>query len=175
MNPQAAPTPAPLHDIAGPIAFFPYPIWVVAAAGVSALALLALLGWFFFFRARRPGPVPTPAERAMAELARLRGGVATTEPYAFSIAVSNVLRSYLSEARGLRATTQTSREFLESISRGQVFRDEEREALAAFLEKADLIKFARMDASADDCAGLLESAERLVKSGTEQTTEAAAK
>ena len=33
------PTPAPIHDIAGPVWLFPYPVWVVVAAALAFLAL----------------------------------------------------------------------------------------------------------------------------------------
>ncbi len=173
MNPQAAPaaTPAPLHDIVGPIAFFPYPLWMVAAAVAAALALLALGVWLVIVLRRRPRKALTPAESALAALAELKSTANTSEPYPFSIAVSDVLRGYLHAARGLRATTQTSREFLESVRAGQVFNDDEREALATFLEKADLIKFARWHAAGEDCAALVGQAERLVQSGASQTRE----
>jgi hypothetical protein len=178
VNPQnlaAAPsaTPAPLHDIAGPVAFFPYPIWMVVAAALVLLAVLGLVIWLV--ARRKPKKALTPAEKAFAELARLRGVVATSEPYVFSIAVSDVLRVYLRDARGLSATTQTSREFLETVRTRHVFNDAEREALAAFLEKADLIKFARLHATTNDSAELLEQAERLVRAQAPEPAEAAAK
>jgi hypothetical protein len=178
VNPQVPPaaTPAPLHDIVGPVAFFPYPLWMVAAAAALLLLLLLLGAWLIVRLRRRPARALTAAQRALAELARLRTGVETSDPYPFSIAVSDVLRTYLRDARGLRATTQTSREFLESVSRGQVFNDAEREALAAFLEKVDLIKFARIHATGGDSAALLGQAEQLVKSGeTPATNEEAGK
>ena len=165
MNPQAtpAPTPAPLHDIYGAVWLFPYPLWMVVAAALAALALLALVIWFVATR-RRSKKQLTPAERAFAELARLRRDVAASDPYAFSIEVSDVLRVYLRDARGLSAPTQTSREFLETVRARNAFSDEEGEALAAFLEKADLVKFARLHATPADSTALLEQAERLVRS-----------
>lgn len=165
MNPQmpASPTPAPLHDIAAPVGFFPYPIWMVVVAGLVILGLIALVVWFIA-KHRKPKRVLTPAERALQELTRLRAGVTGADPYPFSIDVSDVLRIYLRDARGLSATTQTSHEFLESVRTRSVFNDAEREALAGFLEKADLIKFARMGATSDDCVALLDQAERLLRS-----------
>ncbi len=174
MNPQAAtpaPTPVPIHDISGPIAFFPYPIWMVAVAILAVLALAAAVVWFFAVR-RRPAKRRTPAEKALAALARLRAGVETGDPYPFSITASDVLRVYLRDEYGLSATTQTSREFLETAASRSVFNDEERAALAAFLEKADLIKFARMHATAADCSALLEQADKLVRSGAAKPVEA---
>ena len=45
-TPGAGPasTPAPLHDIAGPIWFFPYPVWMAIAGGVLLVAILILFG-----------------------------------------------------------------------------------------------------------------------------------
>jgi hypothetical protein len=140
---------------------------MVVVAALLVLGLLALVVWFFVAR-RRPTRVLTPAEKALAELERLRGQAESSEPYAFSIAVSDVLRTYLSDGRGLNATTQTSREFLETVRTRNAFNDEERDALAAFLDKADLVKFARMHATPADCAALLEQADRLVRSGISQ-------
>ena len=164
-------TPAPLHDISGPIAFFPYPIWMVVVAALAVLALLALVVWFA--RRRKPAAQLAPDEQALAELARLRSHVETSDPYPFSIAVSDVLRTYLRDARRLNATTQTSREFLETVRARSVFNDEEQSALGAFLGNADLIKFARMHATAADCVTLLDQAERLVRSRRPETGEAA--
>ena len=62
-NALPASTPAPLHDIAGPVSYFPYPIWMVALAALAALALLGLLVWFFGFRRRGKGK-PSPREVA---------------------------------------------------------------------------------------------------------------
>lgn len=176
MNPPAtpAPTPVPIHDISGPIAFFPYPIWMVAAAVLAVLALAALAVWLFMLR-RKPVKRLTPAGKALAQLARLRAEVETSDPYPFSIAVSDVLRIYLRDEYGLSATTQTSREFLETVRTKNVFNEEERAALAGFLEKADLIKFARMHATSADCSALLEQADKLVRSRAAQPVEAAAR
>jgi Domain of unknown function (DUF4381) len=170
VNPQAAPsaTPVPIQDIVGPIAFFPYPIWMVVAAVLAVLALIGLVVWLLMSR-RKPTRLITPDERAMAELEHLRSQVESSDPYPFSITVSDVLRTYLHDAHGLGATTQTSREFLEAVGKRNFFGTEERTALEGFLEKADLIKFARMHATSGDCAELLDKAVSLVKSRTTET------
>jgi hypothetical protein len=156
-------TPVPIHDIIGPVSFFPYPIWMVVCAAIALLAIIGLVVWLIA-SLRKPVKQLTPGEQALAELSSLRSQAETSDPYPFSIAVTDVLRVYLRDAHGMSATTQTSREFLETARTRQFFNDDEREALTAFLEKADLIKFARMHATSLDCADLLDKAEQLVRS-----------
>lgn len=170
MNPQA--TPAPIHDIAGPIAFSTQSIVLIVIAAAVVIAVLAFLAWFFF-RRHRTKVVPSPFQIACAELERLRAQIGTTEPYGFAVTVSDVLRRYLQNGHGLPAGSQTSMEFLETVRTRDAFSEEERVALAAFLEKADLIKFARWHATADDCSALLDAADRLVRSEPQKQPEEA--
>ncbi len=142
--------------------FFPYPIWMVVLAALAVLALVGWLVWFFFVRTR-PGRVVSSRDRARRKLGGLRERVGTTEVYDFSIEVSEVLRGFIEETRGLRVTTQTTMEFLAAIAKDSNFSDEERGLLASFLEKADLIKFARVHAVEEDSRALLESAVEFVE------------
>lgn len=98
-------------------------------------------------------------------LERLREQISQTEPYPFSIEVSNALREFVSEEFKVRATRQTSPEFLAAASASPLFSAEDKTLLAAFLEKADLIKFARLAASSSDSEALLEQACRFVEGG----------
>ena len=79
-------------------------------------------------------------------------------PYEFSVRVSDVLRSYIGAQYGLRVTRQTSPEFLASIAEASQFSDDDRTLLAQFLERSDLIKFAKIDATEDDSSDLLSKA-----------------
>jgi hypothetical protein len=174
MNPRMPePTPAPIHDIVAPVPFLPYPMWVLVVAGLAIIAVLGLAVWFFFLR-KRPGVELSARERTLRAIEALRERVESEEPYAFGIEVSDVLRRYIHEQHGLQAPTQTSIEFLESIRSRGVFSEDERTALARFLEKADLIKFARLHATAEDSRDLLATAEALVLSGERRETEEAA-
>lgn len=161
MNP-AAPTPVPIHDIVGPVWFFPWPVWVVVCAAAGVLLLLAGLVWGLRSLLARKRP-PTAKERALAALDALRSAVAGADPYAFGITVSDAIRNYIHDQHGLRATTQTSLEFLESIRTNPVFTDNEKAGLSVFLEKTDLLKYARAEAGESEMIGLLETAGRLVR------------
>ena len=162
---NAAPTPAPppvpeIRDIAPPVDVFPYPLWMVLTAAAIALALLGLAAWLFIrWWKKRPKPAPpTPRAIAMRELESLRMRVEGIEPYRFSIAVSDVLRGFVAAQYGLRATKQTSPEFLASIAQARQFTPDDRTLLAEFLEHSDLIKFAHIDATSADSSALLRSA-----------------
>ena len=158
--PTPAPAPSPIRDIAPPIDVFPYPAWMVVVASVVALALLGLVVWLLVRRWRRrpPAPPPTPRAIALRDLERLREKVELLDPYAFSIAVSDVLRGYITGQFGLPAAQQTSPEFLASIAGASQFTDAGRELLARFLERCDLIKFAHISATSAGSSELLTSA-----------------
>ncbi len=73
------------------------------------------------------------------------------------------MRGYITAQYGLRATQQTSPEFLAGMADHDKFPDEQKALLAVFLEKCDLLKFARIDAGADENATLLDQASRFVE------------
>ena len=65
----------------------------------------------------------------------------------------------------LPATKQTSPEFLAAISGSPMFTESDRTLLGHFLEKCDLIKFARLQATSADNSELVESALAFVQGG----------
>lgn len=157
-----------IHDIAPPVDVFPYPPWMITLAVVLALAVLGLLVWALvrWLKSRPAPPPPLPDEVALRELEKLRGRANEAEPYAFSIAVSDVLRTFISKAKfHLPATQQTSPELLAAISQSTLFGENDRVLLGRFLEKVDMIKFARIHATGADNLELVESALAFLKGG----------
>ena len=96
---------------------------------------------------------------------RARGEIAAEAPYQFSIRVSDILRRYVMEQYDLPVTRQTSREFLDALARRPQFSPDERSLLTDFLDRCDLIKFARYEATTADSERLLEEATRFVEGG----------
>lgn len=158
----AAPTPIPIHDIVGPVWFLPYPLWVIVCVGLGSIVLLALCAWALRAALSRKH-APTARELALAALEHLRAGMSGADPYAFGVEVSDTIRQYINAQHGLRATTQTSLEFLAMIRDNAVFTDNEKAGLAVFLDKTDLLKFARVEAGESELISLLETAGRLVR------------
>ena len=164
--PAAAPTPE-IRPIAPPVPVFPYPLWMVVVAVFLALLVLGAIAWAVVrhIRNRPQPPPPTPRELALAALQLLRERTSTAEPYPFSIEVSDVLRTFVTREFRVRATNQTSPEFLAAAARSPRFSEADKALCAAFLEKADLIKFARVHATTADSEQLLEQAFRFVEGG----------
>jgi hypothetical protein len=163
----ASPTPA-IHDIKPPLDVFPYPMWMVVTAGAVALVALALVvaGIVRAARNRPKAAPPTARELALRRLKEAGEGLPEKEPYAFSIEVSDILRKYVSAQYHLRATEQTSPEFLAEAAKSPHFTGADKALLAEFLERCDLIKFAHVDATLEDGRALLDQAVRFVKGGT---------
>ena len=95
----------------------------------------------------------------------MQGEIETLSPYQFSIRVSDILRRYVTEQYNLPVTRQTSIEFLTVIKTASPFSESEKELLKDFLDRCDLIKFARYEATTADSQLLLEEATRFVKGG----------
>ena len=164
MNPAAqSPTPAPLNDIVGPVWFWPYPLWMTLVAGFVALLILAGLMWLLKKLLTRKAVPLTNRQKALAALEALRSGIAGAAPYAFGVTVSDAIRGYIRAEHRLGATTQTSLEFLNSIRSNPLFTDNEKSGLTVFLEKTDLLKFARAEAGEREMLDLLDIAARLVR------------
>ena len=163
---MGTPPPPDIKPIAPPVPVFLYSPWFIAMMIVLAVLLIAGIVWALMIYNRKPPiPPPTPREIAVAALRKLRDRIASVEPYPFSIEVSDVLRAFVTREFQVRATNQTSPEFLTEAARSRRFSEADKSLLAAFLEKADLIKFARIHASVADSEQLLEQAFRFVEGG----------
>jgi hypothetical protein len=151
------------HDIAPPVDYSLIPPWVIFVASAMVLLLIGALVWY----ARKLWPkkqvVRTAHERALDALERMEIELERMPPYQFSIAVSDVLRRYVLEQFDLPMTRQTSIEFLNAIASATKFSDADKSLLKDFLDRCDLIKFARYEATVQDSRLLLDEARRFVK------------
>ena len=154
-----------LPDIAPPVNYSLVPPWMIFVASLIVLTIIGLAIWYGrrFFRKKQVAP--SPRERALAALARIESEVEKIPPYQFSIRVSDILRRYVMEQFDLPMTRQTSVEFLNAIASAANFSDDEKNLLADFLNRCDLIKFARYEATTADSRLLLDEARQFVKGG----------
>jgi hypothetical protein len=153
------------HDIAPPIDYSLISPWLIFLGMFVLLSAIGLIGWFVAKSFRRPQPPQPPRQRALALLEQARAQITTINPYRFSIRVSDILRGYVTEQFGLPVTRQTSVEFLNGLRGSSPFSEDEKSLLEDFLNRCDLIKFARYEATTSDSELLLEEAIRFVKGG----------
>ena len=154
-----------LPDIAPPVSYSLVPPWMIFVASLIVLTIIGLAIWHGrrFFRKKQV--TPSPRECALAALNRIESEVEKIPPYQFSIRVSDILRRYVMEQFDLPMTRQTSVEFLNAIASAANFSDDEKTLLADFLNRCDLIKFARYEATTADSRLLLDEARQFVKGG----------
>ena len=153
------------HDIVPPVNYSLIPAWAIFAAVFVGLTVLGLVIWQIVLRRKITTPPKSPRERALEALRRIEDQINSLNPYRFSIRVSDILRSYVTEEYHLPVTRQTSVEFLERLRKESPFSDDERALLEDFLNRCDLIKFARYEATTIDSRMLLEEATRFVQGG----------
>lgn len=139
------------------------PPWMIFVGSLIILTIIGLAIWYGrrFFRKKQV--TLSPRERALAALSEIENEVEKIATYQFSIRVSNILRRYVVEQFDLPMTRQTSVEFLNTIASAPNFGDEEKALLADFLNRCDLIKFARYEATTEDSRLLLDEARQFVK------------
>jgi Domain of unknown function (DUF4381) len=153
------------HDIMPPVNYSLIPPWLIFVATFVALTVLGSVIWLIARRRKPPAPPKLPRERALEALGRMQDQINSLNPYQFSIRVSDVLRRYVTEQYSLPVTRQTSVEFLERLRKTSPFSEEEKALLEDFLNRCDLIKFARYEATTADSRMLLEEATRFVQGG----------
>lgn len=117
------------------------PWWV--GGGVLAILLALAVVWQ---RKRSTGPKEpefTPQQLAWRELNDLLGSkLSETDVKEFFVQLTHVVRRYIERSTGVNAPDQTTEEFLREVNDQKLFSDEENLKLGAFLESADLVKFA---------------------------------
>jgi hypothetical protein len=153
------------HDITGPLEYFILKPWMIFCAVAGILLLIGLATWLVKRWRNRPVIVKSPRQRALEQLARIETEIDKLTPYQFSIRVSDILRRYVTEQYQLPVTRQTSVEFLNALAAASPFSSDEQSLLSDFLNRCDLIKFARYDATREDSRLLLDEADKFVKGG----------
>jgi hypothetical protein len=153
------------HDITGPVDYFLLQPWMIFCGVAGLLLLIGLTTWLIKRWRNRPVAIISPRQRALDRLARIQSEIDQLSPYQFSIRVSDILRQYVTEQYELPVTRQTSVEFLNALAASSPFSSDEQSLLTDFLNRCDLIKFARYDATREDSRLLLEEADRFVKGG----------
>ena len=129
-----------------------------ALAGLAALGALGL-GLRYLVRRVKEHRM-SPIERAWVELDRLLGkGLPGRGRYKdFYVELTMVVRRYIQRKYGIRAPHLTTEEFLREISESRQDRIAEGGLLKEFLESADMVKFAGVEATPEMADAATKSA-----------------
>src|SRR5438105_5288909 len=133
------------------------------------LVTLAIIGALYFFcrwwqkrRAQIPLTPPIPAHiRAKQKL--LASLDLIHDPKKFCILVSDTIRWYLEERFEFHAPERTTEEFLYELRDTNLLLPDQKESLGDFLQRCDLVKFARWEPAEPELRDLHDSALRLVE------------
>ena len=137
----------------------------------GGLALLAgaVGAWWRSRHQRRmdapPVPPRPPHDIALDALARLREeDLPSRRRYEeYYVRLSGIIRAYIEARFGVRAPEMTTEEFLQAASNAAALSLNHRQLLQVFLERSDLVKFARYEPSQHEADEALEAAQRFVQ------------
>ena len=152
-----------IRDIKPPVAIPNGWEWVWWTLGALAFLAMLFLAWKWWQKRRSQIPVvpPVPAHvRAKQKLAEALALIA--QPKLFCILVSDTVRIYLEERFNFHAPERTTEEFLYELQATDLLAAEQKEKLGEFLERCDLVKFAKYEPGEPELLDLHSSAVRLV-------------
>jgi len=133
---------------------------------LGVLSLLGLLVWAVKYLARRVKEHRmSPIERAWVELDRLlKKGLPGRGRYKdFYVELTMVVRRYVQRKYGIRAPNLTTEEFFAEIAKSNNPTIQQSNNLRKFLESADMVKFAGIEATPDMADAATESARGYLK------------
>lgn len=138
-------------------------MFAAALAGVVALAYALLFGVRYISRRVREH-LMSPIERAWVELDRLlkRGLPGRGRYKDFYVELTMVVRRYVQRKYGIRAPHMTTEEFLRECG-SEGGRAGDTAALSRFLESADMVKFAGVEATPEMADDATDSARDYLK------------
>jgi hypothetical protein len=138
--------------------------WLWWTLATLALAAIVYAVWRYWRKREAEIPVvpPVPAHlRAKQKLQEALALIGQAKP--FCIAVSDTLRLYLEERFEFHAPERTTEEFLYELQDTHLLKGNQKESLSDFLQRCDLVKFAKYEPREPELRDLHDSALRLVE------------
>ena len=136
--------------------------WAVGFGAVLILGVVAA-AWLVRRRRLKPAVSVPPHAWAQRELQRIAVDHPNGDVELYYAQLSDVVRRYLELRFGLRASEQTTGEFLHTLQRGGPLAPPHQELLRELLQRCDLAKFARATFTPEECQAANEMAQRLVQ------------
>jgi hypothetical protein len=137
-------------------------LWWIGCAAV--LAALAYWAWNYW----RQKQAQTPAEPVIPAHIRAKQKLAEAlsiinQPKEFCILVSDTVRWYLEQRFDFHAPERTTEEFLHELRGTNLLTRDQKDSLVEFLNRCDLVKFARYEPGEPELRDLHAAAVRLVE------------
>lgn len=162
-----------INDIKAPKSFMDkVKLFFYGMVAIVALILLLIVGLVMYMVKRKKkvakaAPAPpvgagtavSPRDEAQAELGR--ADLLRHDPKVYYSSVSGTVRRYLKAVKGVSATETTTSELM-TVAEKAGIPEVYRVRLRAFLEEADLVKFAKFTPGEEEKDRFLETAKRLV-------------
>ena len=153
---EAATSAEDIRDIRGPK--WVLPAWLIPVL-VAAAVLLALVVFFGWRRRRRRPRNLLPFELALRRLEDSRSLMQPARASDFSVAASDIVRTYIEQQFNVTATLRTTEEFLRDlVESSNASLASHRALLSEFLHQCDLAKFAGMTLTMESMESLYRSA-----------------
>ena len=148
--------------------------WLWWTLGTLAVVALLFAAWRYWQKRRSQIPVEPPVPAHVRAKQKLQEALALiTRPEPFCVLVSDTIRVYLEERFNFRAPERTTEEFLHELRGTDLLSAEQKEKLGEFLERCDLVKFAKYEPGEPELRDLHSSAVRLVEETKPQPVPAA--
>jgi len=164
VNLSAASGSGDLRDIKPPLVIPNGWAWLAWTAAALVLAALLVFAWHYWRKRRllvASVPVAPPHVRARQKLEQALALLG--QPREFCILVSDTIRLYLEERFDFRAPERTTEEFLYELRETNLLLSGQKESLGEFLNRCDLVKFARYEPGEPELRELHGAALRLVE------------
>jgi hypothetical protein len=173
---QTAPiaTASDIRDIKPPVEIPSGWEWFWWTLGTLAVVALLFAAWRYWQKRRSQISVEPPVPAHVRAKQKLQEALALiTRPEPFCVLVSDTIRVYLEERFNFRAPERTTEEFLHELRGTDLLSAEQKEKLGEFLERCDLVKFAKYEPGEPELRDLHSSAVRLVEETKPQPVPAA--
>ena len=142
--------------------------WWWLLGGLAVIGGVIGVWWWSLHRKRAEvpsAPLPPPHEIACKALSKLRQeDLPSRNRYEeYYVRLSGIVRAYIEARFGLKAPEMTTEEFLQVTSNAQALSFSHRRLLQEFLERCDLVKFARYEPSRHEADEAFEAAHRFIQ------------
>jgi hypothetical protein len=153
-----------LRDIKPPVEIPNGWVWFWWGLGTLALAALLFFAWRYRQKRRAEQPLAPVIPAHVRAKQKLHEALALiAQPRQFCILVSDTVRWYLEERFDFRAPERTTEEFLYELQGTNLLSPDQKGSLGEFLNRCDLVKFARYEPGEPELRDLHASALRLVE------------